>query len=108
MISVGGIYAVKDPDGTWRILKVLVVEPGTVHVRSYANKFREQPKDVDPATLTMGSFGSAAGMGIDHIPIDRDGFLKDRPVLLRVVPVDESELLGYKYYTGELGGEDSP
>lgn len=97
-IEVGGLYARQDGEGSWRVVKVLAVEEGIVHLRSYANKFSEQPKDLDPATLTMGGIDDPAGFGIGHFPLATDGFFNEKPILLKVVPVNEDELEGYKLY----------
>jgi len=97
-IQVGGLYATQDEDGTWRVMKVLALDDDAVHLRSYANKFREQPKDVDPAVLTLGGLNDPAGFGIGHFPLAKEGFFKDKPVLIKVVPVKEEELEGYKLY----------
>jgi|SRR4051812_44912945 hypothetical protein len=103
-IQVGGLYAMRDKDGTWRVMKVLAVDESAVHLRSYANKFREQPRDVDPATLTLGRLGDPGGFGIGHFPLAKEGFFKDKPVLVKVVPVKEDELEGYKLYLEAMNG----
>jgi hypothetical protein len=97
-IQVGGLYATQDSDGSWRVTKVLVVDEFAVHLRMYANKFREQPKDIDPANLTLGGLNDPAGFGIGHVPVAKEGFFKDNPVLIKIVPVKEEELEGYKLY----------
>lgn len=97
-IQVGGLYATHDEDGSWRVVKVLAVDDSAVHLRSYANKFKEQPKDLDPAKLTLGGLNDPAGFGIGHFPIAKEGFLKEKRVLIKVVPVEEKELEGYKLY----------
>src|SRR5258708_13919079 len=63
-IQVGGLYATQDKDGTWRVMKVLALDEHAVHLRSYANKFRERPTDLDPATLRLGGLNDPAGFGI--------------------------------------------
>ena len=103
-IEVGGLYATQDEDGTWRVMKVLALDEAAVHLRSYANKFREQPKDVDPAVLTLGGLNDPAGFGIGHFPLAKEGFFKDKPVLIKVVPVKEEELEGYKLYLESMNG----
>jgi hypothetical protein len=103
-IQVGGLYAAQDQDGSWRVMKVLVVDEHAVHLRSYANKFREQPKDVDPASLSLGGLNDPAGFGIGHFPLAKEGFFKDKPVLIKVVPVKEEELEGYKMYLEAMNG----
>src|SRR3954453_22305299 len=103
-IQVGGLYATQDKDGSWRVTKVLAVDEDTVHLRSYANKFREQPKDVDPATLTLGSVNDTGGFGIGHFPVAKEGFFQEKRVLIKVVPVKEDELEGYKLYLEAMKG----
>ena len=97
-IQVGGLYAAQDDDGSWRVMKVLAHDEQAVHLRSYANKFNEQPTDVDPSKLTLGGLNDPAGFGIGHFPIAEEGFLADEPVLIKVMPVSEEELEGYRLY----------
>ena len=103
-IKVGGLYTTQDKDGSWRVMKVLAVDDMAVHLRSYANKFPEQPKDVDPAQLILGGLKNPAGFGIGHFPLAKEGFFKDNPVLIKVVPVKEEELEGYKLYLEAMKG----
>ena len=97
-LQIGGLYAVPDGDRSWRVMKVLAIDERAVHLRSYANKFRERPKDVDPGTLTLGGLNDPAGFGIGHFPLAKEGFVKSKPVLIKVVPVKDDELDGYKLY----------
>jgi hypothetical protein len=108
-IQVGGLYTTQEKDGTWRVMKVLTVDEHAVHLRSYANKFREQPKEVDPASLTLGGLNDPAGFGIGHFPLAKEGFWKDSPVLIKVEPVREDELEGYKLYLEAMNeGDPTP
>ncbi len=104
-IQVGGLYASQDEDGTWRIMKVLAVDEFAVHLRSYANKFPEQPKEIDPAKLTLGGINDPGGFGIGHFPLAKEGFFKDNPVFIKAVPVKEEELEGYKLYLEAMQGD---
>ena len=97
-VPVGGLYAMPNPDGTWGVAKVLAVDKAVLHVRSYANKFAEQPTEAQITELTMGSPDDPQGAGIGHIPLSRDGFFADNPVLIKAVPVTEEELEGYNLY----------
>ena len=103
-IRVGGLYATQDEDGSWRVTKVLAVDDDAVHLRSYANTFAEQPKDVDPVNLTLGGLNDPVGFGIGHFPMAKEGFFKDKPVLVKVIPVKEEELEGYKHYLESMKG----
>jgi hypothetical protein len=103
-IQVGGLYATKDKDGSWRVMKVLAVDDFAVHLRSYANKFPEQPKDVDPAKLSLGGLKEPGRFGIGHFPLAKEGFFNDNPALIKVVPVKDEELEGYKLYLEAMKG----
>ncbi len=94
-ITVGGIYATPDEDGSWGVVRVLALDEHTVHLRSYTDRFAEQPKDVDLAKLRWF---------IGHMPVAREGFDKERHVLIKVVPVAEDELEGYRYYLESTTG----
>ena len=87
-------------------MKVLALDEQAVHLRSYANKFPEQPKDVDPAVLTLGGLNDPAGFGIGHFPVAREGFINEKRVLIKVLPVKEDELEGYKLYLEAMNGGD--
>jgi hypothetical protein len=85
-------------------MKVLAVDSGAVHIRTYANKFPAPPRDIDPSVLSMGEIGDPMGFGIGHLPIAKDGFLAEKPLLIKVLPVTDEELAGYRYYLSEMKG----
>jgi hypothetical protein len=96
-IVVGGLYAARDDDGSYSVLKVLVVDEYAVHLRAYANRFEELPSDIDPSILTLGSVLDG-GFGIGHFPLAKDGFWNDDPVFLKRTAVSDDELEGYRIY----------
>lgn len=95
---VGGLYGTKNEDGTYSVMKVLVVDDFAVHLRSYANRFEELPSDIDPSVLTLGSISDGGGFGIGHFPLAKEGFWNDDPVFLRKTTVADDELEGYRTY----------
>ncbi len=97
-IKIGSLYATQNEDKSWSITKVLAVDEKAVHLRAYANKFKNKPQDIAPDKLTLGGIDSPVGMGIGHFPLAKEGFFKDKPVFLKVVPVKEEELEGYRMY----------
>jgi hypothetical protein len=99
-IVVGGLYASRDQDGTYRIVKVLVVNEFAVHLRSYANRFKELPTQVSSSELSMGGLGSPEGFGIGHFPLAREGFDRDERVLVGRESVADHELEGYRIWAG--------
>ncbi len=104
-IVVGGLYATKNEDGTYGVMKVLVVDDFAVHLRSYANRFEELPLDIDPSVLTLGSISDDGGFGIGHFPLSKEAFWKDDPIFLRKTSVAEDELEGYRIYLDAMGGQ---
>ena len=103
-IVVGGLYATKNEDGTYGVMKVLVVDDFAVHLRSYANRFNELPSEIDPSVLTLGSISDGGGFGIGHFPLAKEGFWNDDPVYLKKTAVAEDELEGYRMYLEAMNG----
>jgi hypothetical protein len=99
-IVVGGLYASQERDGFYRIVKVLVVDESAVHLRSYANRFKEIPTQVRSSELSMGGIGSPGGFGIGHFPFAREGFSLEGRVLVGREPVSYHELDGYRIWAG--------
>jgi hypothetical protein len=97
-VSVGALYAVPNQDGTWGVSKVLAVDKAVLHVRNYANKFAEQPTEKQIDELTLGGPDHPDGAGVAHLPLSRDGFFANHPVLITIQPVTEEELEAYNVY----------
>jgi hypothetical protein len=99
-IVVGGLYAVRNGDGTYRIVKVLVVDEFAVHLRSYANRFKELPVEVSSSQLSLGGSGKPGEFGIGHFPLAREGFDHEERVLVGRESVADHELDGYRLWAG--------
>jgi hypothetical protein len=99
-IVVGGLYAIRDQDGTYRIVKVLVVDEFAVHLRSYANRFKELPAQVTSSRLSLGGLDSPEGLGIGHFPLAREAFDHEERVLVGRESVADDELDGYRIWAG--------
>jgi hypothetical protein len=98
-IVVGGLYATRS-DGSYQIVKVLVVGESAVHLRSYATRFKQLPTHVRSSELSMGSLDSSQGFGIGHFPLDRKGFNLKEQILVNRESVTEDELEGYRIWAG--------
>jgi len=96
-IIVGGLYASKREDGTFRVSKVLAFDESVVHVRIYKNKFQSLPQNLDSSILSLGQIGDSDGFGMGHVPIAKEGWLGSH-TFLKQEPVKDEELEGYKYY----------
>lgn len=101
--SAGDLYSVANGNGTFGIVKILVVEPDAVHVRIYKQKFLTRPASVDPHSLTLGSINDKDGMGIGHLPLSRATFASWQPILLCHDTVTEEELDGYRLWKAGSG-----
>jgi hypothetical protein len=84
--------------------KVLAADSDAVHVRLYKEAYPIRPEEVDPARLTLGSFGDAGGYGMGHVPLSHDMFRSWEPILVRTEPVLSEELDGFNYWLESQGG----
>ncbi len=94
-IVVGGLYATRDEDGSYGIMKVLVVDENAVHLRSYATRFKELPAEVRSPELSMDG---PEGFGIGHFPLAREEFDREEPMLVGRESVDDDELDGHRIW----------
>ena len=88
-LKAGGLYLFKDKNDSFYVEKILVIDDFAVHVRLYQNKFAGKPTNINSADLEIL---------IGHAPLAKEAFLADKPELLKVEEVKESELEGYKMY----------
>jgi len=97
-LKEGGIYAIKNANGSYSVLKLLKVESKGVHVRIYSNQFDALPTKVDETTLVM--------VGLNHKPTETLG-VADQPMagetfgtlqatFVQQSTVSASELEGYE------------
>ena len=103
VVREGGIYSVEIADGKYGVAKVLILEPGIVHVRTYAQRYSSRPASVDEASLTMGTIHDKE-FGVGHLPLQPAGFSAWQPVLIKVVQVRADELDGYEEWKRAGGG----
>lgn len=88
-LKVGGLYISKNKDNTFYVSKILALDDFAVHLRIYSDTLKTKPVDINSENLKIL---------IGHTPLDINGFLLDKPELLKVEEVKESELEGYKIY----------
>ena len=79
----------KNKDNTFYLTKILVLDDFAVHLRTYRDTFKTKPININSENLKIL---------IGHAPLDINGFLLDKPELLKAEDVKESELEGYKMY----------
>jgi hypothetical protein len=93
VLKVGGIYISKNKDSTYSATKIIAMDDFAVHIRIYQNKFKTRPSQLSSDTLKVL---------IGHAPLDKNGFLSDKPELITVETVKDAELEGYKIYLEEM------
>ena len=92
-LVVGGLYLSQNENGTFGVTKILALDDFAVHIRMYSEEFKTKPTDLNSADLTFL---------IGHAPLAIEGFLLDKPELLKVEKVSEEELEGYNFYLEEM------
>ena len=88
-LRAGGLYASKNEAGKYTITKILVLDEIAVHARFYNEKFDRIPIELSSSNLTFL---------IGHVPMAREGFLREEQHLIVVEKVSDSELEGYRLY----------
>lgn len=101
--QAGETYSVRSEHG-YQVAKILVVEPGAVHIRLYRNVFPERPRSVDVRTLDLGSIHDPDGFGIGHLPLTKKTFDSWEPILISLTSVSAEELEGYEEWKKAKGG----
>jgi hypothetical protein len=92
----GDLCAVELGEGEYRVVKILVMDDGMVHVRLYAEKLDERPFDVDPTQLEVGVIHKSFGIG--HMPVSAEDFATWRPGVVGHETVKAKELGGYEIW----------
>jgi hypothetical protein len=102
----GGLYYTRNENGSYSVIKVLKVDPKGVHVRAYSNQFADPPSAVDETTLYMVGRDrkSDETLGVGHTALSHESFATWGPTLIKVVPVRDQELEGYKMWLESKGG----
>jgi len=97
-IVIGGLYATKWDDGSFRIVKVLALDQHAAHLRLYAETFDEFPNNASSDQLTLGNALDGGPVGMGHFPIQIAGFFNEDRKFIKEEEVMESELKGYRLY----------
>jgi hypothetical protein len=102
----GGLYSTSNENGSYSVLKVLKVDNKGVHVRVYSNQFPERPTAIDETTLYMVGKDRKPDetLGLGHTALSHSSFAGWGAKLIKVVPVKDEELAGYKMWLDAKGG----
>ncbi|MGH2922318.1 MAG: hypothetical protein ACRDKU_09655 [Gaiellaceae bacterium] len=100
-MAPGELCSVEWGVGNYRVVKILVVEDGLVHLRLYANRFRERPFTIDPSELRLA---------VEHVPLEAQDFAAWIPGVIGYEPVEPEELARFEIWqsagrpTSPVGG----
>jgi hypothetical protein len=106
-IQPGSLCTVDDGDGLFRVAKVLLMDDSAVHIRLYANRWKQRPSlaEIEQTRLSMGSIeNKEEGLGMGHLPLSLKTFAHWKAEPLKVIPVTDDELEGYKLWKEANGG----
>ncbi len=99
----GAYYSFVD-GGRFSIAKVLKLEPDKVHIRIYQQHFAERPRSIDPSALTLGAGFDRDNLGIGHLPLRLETFMRREPLFLTYKEIEPSELEGYNVWKKMANG----
>ena len=105
-LAEGGLYYLPEENGTYKVLKVLKLDEGGVHVRLYSNVFASPPTRLDEASLYMAGTDRQPNepIGMGHMPISHRSFTTWNAVYFQPSHVTEDELDGYRMWAEAKGG----
>ena len=67
-------------------------------------EFTKHSQGLRSPTKLLGGLGPTVAARFSFLTVDKEGFFKDNPVLIKVVPVKDEELEGYKLYLEAMKG----
>jgi hypothetical protein len=105
-VKEGGLYAAKNDNGSFSILKVLKTDDLGVHVKIYSNQFPTPPAKVDESTLYLAGTDHKTNetFGVEHAPLSQKTFDNWKVTFVQQSTVKEDELSGYKTWLAAKGG----
>jgi hypothetical protein len=104
--NAGDLVSVLTEDGQFGVMKVLVVDNQGVHVRLYAQRFKERPQASNLHDLSTAPVETEHGnpFSFGHLPFTCPSFLTWEPQTVGSEPVTEEELKGYRMWQKADGG----
>jgi len=105
-VKEGGLYAFKNENGSYSVLKVLKSEGGGVHVKVYSNQFDSPPTQVDESKLYVVGVNHKPNetLGNDDMPLKPEGYLNYHATFVQQSTVTPQELEGYNTWK-KAGGQ---
>lgn len=100
-IRAGCICIVENGDGKFGVVKILVINHKTAHIKIYKNVYTTRPSKIDLKTLTTGSMYDKDGSGIGHVPLERKVFNSWKPIVIGFEKVTKDDLEGYELWRSQ-------
>ena len=96
-VKEGGLYAAKNDNGSFSILKVLKTDDLGVHVKIFSNQFPTPPAKVDESTLYMAGPDHKTNetFGVGHAPLSQRTFDNWKATFVQQSTVKPEELESY-------------
>lgn len=97
-LANGDILSIQiTPDqGTFGIVKILVLEDKGVHIRVFTERYASRPEHIDTEQLSLSQSLFRQGFAPGHLALTRTMLGAWRPVRIGHEPVKEPELDGYR------------
>jgi hypothetical protein len=96
-LKEGGLYAFKNDNGSYSVMKLLKVESAGVHVKIYSNQFDSPPTTVDESKLYVVGLGHKPDetMGLADAPMKGETFQNYKATFVQQSTVKPEELESY-------------
>ena len=120
LTRTGGVYSVAVDDRGYAVARVLATGRRSVHVRVYSNRYRDRPTAMERSQLFLApppdlsdaalnathpdSRSDPGAFAIGHLPLRRASFAAWRPRLIRVEPLQPSDLEDYRAWRASKRG----
>jgi hypothetical protein len=95
-LGPGDLCTVEFGQDDYRVVKILAMGDGVVHLRLFADKFVERPFAVAPAELDHVAIHKSFGLA--HLPLSSEDFATWRPGMVGHEAVRAEELEGYELW----------
>lgn len=103
--KAGDVYSVDTGEEMFRVVKVLAVDSGLIHIKIYPAQFRTRPAQVNTKELGTSKPGTQ-NTGAAYIPFEKDLFKEWEPELIKNEPVTEEELEPYRVWKESTGNDN--
>jgi len=96
-LKEGGLYAFKNDNGSYSVLKLLKVEGSGVHVKVYSNQFDSPPTQVDESKLYLAGLNHKPDetLGVADVPLSGESFQNYKATFVQQSTVTPQELEGF-------------